>query len=327
MAVTCEALLLKKRILVPEFHVWDKANRKRQQSPVSLTESCVVCRRPTPAWSFSNPVLSFLFPRFHASLILVNCDQLQMPWACFVDKGIKCVAFFFLLPKQDELFLCLCLPHPPCRWIKFEEKVEKGGERWSKPHVATLALHSLMELKSYIETGTVMLDMEASTLPQVVGEWAQRQAEMFQRTSGQLPCLWWIFLTDMITDNQIECGQLKADLKEKVVYTLLRKHRHQTKKSNLRSLADIGKSVSSASRLFSSPENGNIQTESLNPFAPSLSVQLSIDFLSNTNFCPWLAFFSSNLSLVFFCCSFFSIFPLRFLFWFLPSLTSCIGGC
>ncbi|KAL0192388.1 hypothetical protein M9458_010684, partial [Cirrhinus mrigala] len=50
----------------------------------------------------------------------------------------------------------------------------------------------------------------------------------------------------MITDSQIESGLLKADLKDKVMYTLLRKHRHQTKKSNLRSLADIGKTVSSA---------------------------------------------------------------------------------
>ncbi|XP_060917921.1 electrogenic sodium bicarbonate cotransporter 1-like isoform X4 [Labrus mixtus] len=114
------------------------------------------------------------------------------------------------------------------RWIKFEEKVEKGGERWSKPHVATLSLHSLMELKTHIEKGTIMLDLEAATLPQVV---------------------------EVITDSQIESGQLKPELKEKVMYTLLRKHRHQTKKSNLRSLADIGKSVSSASRLFSNQEN------------------------------------------------------------------------
>ncbi|XP_072310557.1 electrogenic sodium bicarbonate cotransporter 1-like isoform X2 [Eucyclogobius newberryi] len=114
------------------------------------------------------------------------------------------------------------------RWIKFEEKVEKGGERWSKPHVATLSLHSLMELKTCIEKGTIMLDLEATSLPQIV---------------------------EVITDSQIESGQLKPDLKEKVMYTLLRKHRHQTKKSNLRSLADIGKSVSSASRLFSNPEN------------------------------------------------------------------------
>ncbi|XP_038160944.1 electrogenic sodium bicarbonate cotransporter 1-like isoform X4 [Cyprinodon tularosa] len=130
------------------------------------------------------------------------------------------------------------------RWIKFEEKVEKGGERWSKPHVATLSLHSLMELKTYIESGTILLDMEASTLPQVV---------------------------DMITDSQIETGQLKAELKEKVVYTLLRKHRHQTKKSNLRSLADIGKSVSSASRLFSNQENGSPTTTHRNLTSNSLS--------------------------------------------------------
>lgn len=80
----------------------------------------------------------------------------------------------------------------------------------------------------------------------------------------------------MITDSQIETGQLKADLKEKVMYTLLRKHRHQTKKSNLRSLADIGKSVSSASRLFSNQENGNV-----NPFissSPSLFHSLSFFF-------------------------------------------------
>lgn len=59
---------------------------------------------------------------------------------------------------------------PFCRWIKFEEKVEQGGERWSKPHVATLSLHSLFELRTCIEKGSIMLDMEASSLPQVVGK-------------------------------------------------------------------------------------------------------------------------------------------------------------
>ncbi|XP_055017324.1 solute carrier family 4 member 4a [Boleophthalmus pectinirostris] len=121
------------------------------------------------------------------------------------------------------------------RWIKFEEKVEKGGERWSKPHVATLSLHSLFELRTCIEKGTIMLDMEASTLPQVV---------------------------ELITDNQIENSQLKADLKDKVMYTLLRKHRHQTKKSNLRSLADIGKTVSSANSPTTT--HRNLTSSSLN---------------------------------------------------------------
>ncbi|KAM4708453.1 electrogenic sodium bicarbonate cotransporter 1 isoform 2-T2 [Discoglossus pictus] len=130
------------------------------------------------------------------------------------------------------------------RWIKFEEKVEQGGERWSKPHVATLSLHSLFELRTCIEKGTILLDLEATTLPQVI---------------------------EKIVDNQIETGLLKADMKDKVTYTLLRKHRHQTKKSNLRSLADIGKTVSSASRMFTSPDNGsptmthrNLTSSSLN---------------------------------------------------------------
>ncbi|KAI1238722.1 hypothetical protein IHE44_0013462 [Lamprotornis superbus] len=124
------------------------------------------------------------------------------------------------------------------RWIKFEEKVEQGGERWSKPHVATLSLHSLFELRTCIEKGSIMLDMEASSLPQVV---------------------------EMIVDNQIETGLLKSELKDKVTYTLLRKHRHQTKKSNLRSLADIGKTVSSASRMFSNPDNARSPLESSVP--------------------------------------------------------------
>uniref|UniRef100_A0A8C2QPT7 Solute carrier family 4 (anion exchanger), member 4 n=1 Tax=Cricetulus griseus TaxID=10029 RepID=A0A8C2QPT7_CRIGR len=54
------------------------------------------------------------------------------------------------------------------RWIKFEEKVEQGGERWSKPHVATLSLHSLFELRTCMEKGSIMLDREASSLPQLV---------------------------------------------------------------------------------------------------------------------------------------------------------------
>jgi len=55
------------------------------------------------------------------------------------------------------------------RWIKFEEDVEEGGERWSKPHVATLSLHSLFELRKGILTGTVLLDMTAVTIFQIFG--------------------------------------------------------------------------------------------------------------------------------------------------------------
>ncbi|KAM4676813.1 electrogenic sodium bicarbonate cotransporter 4 isoform 1-T1 [Discoglossus pictus] len=104
------------------------------------------------------------------------------------------------------------------RWLKFEEKVEEGGERWSKPHVSTLSLHSLFELRTCLQTGTVMLDLDGYSLPQIV---------------------------DDIIEKQVEEGTLRPELREKISYVLLRKHRHQTKKPIHRSLADIGKSVSS----------------------------------------------------------------------------------
>ncbi|NXH90149.1 S4A5 protein, partial [Edolisoma coerulescens] len=104
------------------------------------------------------------------------------------------------------------------RWIKFEEKVEEGGERWSKPHVSTLSLHSLFELRTCLQTGTVLLDLDGFSLPQIIED---------------------------VIEKQIEDGLLKPELREKLSYVLLRKHRHQTKKPIHRSLADIGKSVSS----------------------------------------------------------------------------------
>ncbi|KAG7278864.1 hypothetical protein CRUP_036378 [Coryphaenoides rupestris] len=55
------------------------------------------------------------------------------------------------------------------RWLKFEEDVEDGGERWSKPYVATLSLHSLFELRSCIINGSVLLDMHADSIEEIAG--------------------------------------------------------------------------------------------------------------------------------------------------------------
>uniref|UniRef100_A0A8D3C9E4 Anion exchange protein n=1 Tax=Scophthalmus maximus TaxID=52904 RepID=A0A8D3C9E4_SCOMX len=105
------------------------------------------------------------------------------------------------------------------RWVKFEEKVEEGGERWSKPHVSTLTLHSLFELRTCLQTGSILLDLEGYSLPQIVDE---------------------------IVERQIADGLVSPDLREKISFVLLRKHRHQTKKPMHRSLADIGKSSNAA---------------------------------------------------------------------------------
>uniref|UniRef100_A0A3Q2EBS2 Anion exchange protein n=1 Tax=Cyprinodon variegatus TaxID=28743 RepID=A0A3Q2EBS2_CYPVA len=114
------------------------------------------------------------------------------------------------------------------RWVKFEEKVEEGGERWSKPHVSTLTLHSLFELRTCLQTGSILLDLEGYSLPQI------------------------------IVDRQIADGLIPPDLKEKIIFVLLRKHRHQTKKPIHRSLADMGKSsntTSSSSGIHRSTED------------------------------------------------------------------------
>lgn len=64
------------------------------------------------------------------------------------------------------------------RWLKFEEDVEDGGERWSKPYVATLSLHSLFELRSCILNGTVLLDMRAGTIEEIAGQDAAADVQL-----------------------------------------------------------------------------------------------------------------------------------------------------
>ncbi|XP_077070973.1 sodium bicarbonate cotransporter 3 isoform X11 [Siphateles boraxobius] len=106
------------------------------------------------------------------------------------------------------------------RWLKFEEDVEDGGDRWSKPYVATLSLHSLFELRSCILNGTVMLDMRANTIEEIA---------------------------DMVLDNMVASEQLDESLREKVREAMMKRHHHQNEKklSNriplVRSFADIGK--------------------------------------------------------------------------------------
>ena len=71
------------------------------------------------------------------------------------------------------------------RWIKFEEDVEDGGCRWTKPFVGTLSLHALFELRSYLLNGTVLLDSPAITIGQVVDDVVNDMIANNQLTSEQ----------------------------------------------------------------------------------------------------------------------------------------------
>ncbi|KAM9368113.1 electroneutral sodium bicarbonate exchanger 1 [Phaethornis superciliosus] len=106
------------------------------------------------------------------------------------------------------------------RWLKFEEDVEDGGERWSKPYVATLSLHSLFELRSHITNGTVLLDLCANSIEETA---------------------------DVILSQREHSVEFDEQIRAKVREVLLKKHHHQNekKRNNLlpivRSFADMSK--------------------------------------------------------------------------------------
>uniref|UniRef100_A0A1I8IHB1 Anion exchange protein n=1 Tax=Macrostomum lignano TaxID=282301 RepID=A0A1I8IHB1_9PLAT len=114
------------------------------------------------------------------------------------------------------------------RWIKFEEDVEEGGERWSKPHVATLSLLSLFEVRTAISTGEVMLDCEAQSFESIV---------------------------DLMLNRLVRKDRLPVEYREQTREVLLKKHWNLHQKrlvrgssflgSKIRNIAEIGKRHSS----------------------------------------------------------------------------------
>lgn len=70
------------------------------------------------------------------------------------------------------------------RWIKYEEDVEEGSDRWGRPHVAPLSFHSLLNLRRCLETGVVLMDLEERDLPGV----AYRVVEQVR----SVECVWWL---------------------------------------------------------------------------------------------------------------------------------------
>lgn len=132
------------------------------------------------------------------------------------------------------------------RWVKFEEDVAEEGDRWTKPHVATLSLHSLFELRKGLMTGSVLLDLDADDLPMIF---------------------------DMIIENLVSTDQLETEKAEKVHELLMKKHQHQfehhkNRKNSkyIKSLADIGRSTSTGSNMeedgsyVSNRVNGSMDT-------------------------------------------------------------------
>ena len=95
--------------------------------------------------------------------------------------------------------------------------MEEGG-RWSKPHVSTVSLHSLLELRSCLLNGLILLDFEADSLEQIA---------------------------EQLSNEWLANGELTSQEADRVKDVLLVKHKHQYQKSGaknkpyVRSMADM----------------------------------------------------------------------------------------
>ncbi|XP_060608541.1 electrogenic sodium bicarbonate cotransporter 1-like isoform X2 [Ruditapes philippinarum] len=85
------------------------------------------------------------------------------------------------------------------RWVKFEEVVEEGGKRWSKPHVASLSMHAMLETRKMLMEGSLLLDLDIFSM----GEMA-----------------------DELLDHWIDHDHLDHKLRQYMRDILLRKHKH-----------------------------------------------------------------------------------------------------
>ncbi|CAB3408242.1 unnamed protein product [Caenorhabditis bovis] len=142
------------------------------------------------------------------------------------------------------------------RWVKFEEDVEQGGNRWSKPHVATLSLHSLFQLRSCIMNGLFMNDVPETDLNSII---------------------------NAILAKLVAAGEIQEENREELREILLRKHVHQYEQpkkngngseksgflSTVRSISDIGRSFSHGKNLGKIEEKPEIESSATATTAPN----------------------------------------------------------
>lgn len=112
----------------------------------------------------------------------------------------------YLTPKEDLVW------RESARWLKFIEVIEPSG-RWSKPHVATISLHNLVQLRSYLANGTVLFHHKSNNVLHVI---------------------------DDLIDALVADGHLDESKRYNMRKTLLLPHIHQYQKKFQKQL-DVGK--------------------------------------------------------------------------------------
>lgn len=95
---------------------------------------------------------SLAVTEFIQGLLTKNDDETHVVF-CQLDTLTK---------KNDEVIW-----RESARWVKYEEDVEENGKRWSKPHVASVTLHNVLELRTQMFVGALVLDADVTNIPQL----------------------------------------------------------------------------------------------------------------------------------------------------------------
>ncbi|CAG5130389.1 unnamed protein product, partial [Candidula unifasciata] len=142
------------------------------------------------------------------------------------------------------------------RWIKFEEDVEEGAERWGKPHVASLSFHSLLELRRGLERGTLLLDLEANDLTSIIHS---------------------------VVENLVIRDLVEEEVKGKLLRTLLLKHKHVNGRSAFlrRNLSYVNlASMDSSAKRHQQHDKGLLSSISQSSFGSTFGLNKSPSQLS-----------------------------------------------
>ncbi|KAG8182792.1 hypothetical protein JTE90_009106 [Oedothorax gibbosus] len=141
-------------------------------------------------------------------------------------KKPSIASFFKKKDEQDSSFIKKTFDHSPhelfvelhelkeyeldslewrqtARWIKYEEDVELGPDKWGKPHVPPLSFHSLLKLRQCLDSGGVLLDLEENDL---------------------------VGISKRIVECMVNTDQIKTEQKDTVLRALMLRHRHVNEK-------------------------------------------------------------------------------------------------
>ena len=124
--------------------------------------------------------ISFFLPLLPSSLsltlFLLSHTTLLGPSLCLY------LSQFLFSPSEHSLpsSLYLSLYLPSLSTVSISQDIHRGADKWGKPHVATLKLQSIINLRKCIARGTVLLGMKAFDLESVVGMYCNKYCRYFR---------------------------------------------------------------------------------------------------------------------------------------------------